>query len=308
MEATAAKTQRESAPDPPMLGRIAAGIDGLPEGEDAAALSAALAKVTGAHVTFIAVHSDPLITPPVGVSWTSLRKEAQAMLYRTRAAHVPKARTVIETDFSVPRALHRVIRRARTDLLVMGSSRQGPEGRVRIGKRTRQLLCHFECPLAVAPRGFRERQKAGFSRIGVGYEGGAESQAALELAASIAVAAGAKLEVNSVVDDRIPLLGWSRFAHGRAEQSRWEDLVLGEVERRRIDTEAAATATGATGKVEIKRGRPATALLDLSENVDLLVIGSRRWGPVSRLLLGSTGEAVLHDAACPVLVVPRPAG
>jgi nucleotide-binding universal stress UspA family protein len=55
---------------------------------------------------------------------------------------------------------------------------------------------------------------------------------------------------------------------------------------------------------EVVRGRPADALLALAAEVDLLVIGSRRWGSVERLLLGSTGEALLHDAPCPVLAVP----
>jgi nucleotide-binding universal stress UspA family protein len=50
----------------------------------------------------------------------------------------------------------------------------------------------------------------------------------------------------------------------------------------------------------------ADALLALSEEVDPFVIGSRRLGPVARVLLGSTGEAVLHDAAACVLVVHRP--
>lgn len=59
--------------------------------------------------------------------------------------------------------------------------------------------------------------------------------------------------------------------------------------------------------IDIVRGRPADALVALSGRVDLLVIGSRRWGPAARVLLGSTGEALLHDGACPVLAVPRPA-
>jgi nucleotide-binding universal stress UspA family protein len=58
--------------------------------------------------------------------------------------------------------------------------------------------------------------------------------------------------------------------------------------------------------VEVNRGRPAAALSKLAERVDLLVIGSRRWGTVARLLLGSTGEALAHHSACPLLVVPRP--
>ena len=56
-------------------------------------------------------------------------------------------------------------------------------------------------------------------------------------------------------------------------------------------------ATGARARAEVTRGRPANALLTLSERVDLLVIGSRRWGPAARLLLGSTGSAVMHNAA-----------
>jgi nucleotide-binding universal stress UspA family protein len=58
----------------------------------------------------------------------------------------------------------------------------------------------------------------------------------------------------------------------------------------------------------VVRGRPADALLALAAEVDLLVIGSRRWGSGQRVLLGSTGEALMHDAPCAVLAVPRPAG
>jgi hypothetical protein len=46
-------------------------------------------------------------------------------------------------------------------------------------------------------------------------------------------------------------------------------------------------------------------LILASENLDLLVLGSRRWGPVKRLALGSTSERVIRHTACPVLVPPR---
>jgi len=59
------------------------------------------------------------------------------------------------------------------------------------------------------------------------------------------------------------------------------------------------------GEVEVARGRPADALAALGDQVDLLVIGSRRWGTAARVLLGSTGEAPMNDARCPVMVVPR---
>lgn len=288
------------------ISRIAVGVDGYPEGNDAVALGMALARLTSAELMLVAVHSDPLVAPPVGVSWKGMHEEALALLRRARAALAPSVRIAVETDLSVARALHRVVRREHRDLLVMGSSRHGEQGQVRIGKRTRQLLGRFECPLAIAPRGFRNRDEAQFERIGVGYDGTAESRAALELAGALAVASGAALTVQAIVDDRMPPIGWSGLAKGGAELARWEDAVVDEIDRRREEAQAAAVATGATGDIDVKRGRPADALLEMSRGLDLLVIGSRRWGPVARLLLGSTGEALLHDAACPVLVVPRP--
>jgi nucleotide-binding universal stress UspA family protein len=288
------------------INRIAVGVDGFPEGHDAAALGKALAQVTGATLMLVTVHPEPLILPPVGLEFSQLRKEAREILHKARTVVAPHARTTVETDFSVPRALQRVVHQGRHDLLVLGSSRQGPEGRVRIGTRTRQLLGYFESPLAVAPRGYSKQDRSGFGRIGVGYDGGPEAQAALGLAAAIAIAGDSELELYAAVDDRTPPIGWSRFASGGAAHAQWEDAVLLEVDRRRADTQAAAKASGAPGRVEIRRGRPSDVLLELSESVDLLVIGSRRWGPMKHLLLGTTGEALLRRAACPVLVVPRP--
>lgn len=284
------------------ISRIAVGIDGFPEGEDAAALGAAVARMTGADVMLVAVHSAPLFLAP-GWDWRSLSQEAERTLSDVRRAFAPGARTLAETDLSIPRALQRVVRREHRDLLVLGSSRQAPVGRVRIGKRTRQLLCHFECPLAIAPRGMHSEPDIRLKRIGVGYDGGPESEAALALAGSMACA-GAELHVRGVVDDRVPVL--LRSALGGFVAVEWSDVIAEEEQRLLDQALAAAETTGATVKVEVLRGRPADALLALSSEVDLLVIGSRRWGPTARVLLGSTGEALLQDAACPVMAVPRP--
>ena len=99
----------ESATDPSTKGtvaggvglrRIAVGVDGFPEGNDAIVLGMALARVTGAELMLVAVHSDPLVLPPIGVDWSNLRKEAHVMLRKAREAHAPKARIVVETDLS----------------------------------------------------------------------------------------------------------------------------------------------------------------------------------------------------------------
>ena len=283
--------------------RIAVGVDAYPEGRDAAALGATLARVAGAELMLATVESPPLVPLPPDMGWKSLREGSHQRLREVRRLFAPEARTVTETDLSIARGLHRVVQQQHRDLLVLGSSRHGRDGRVRIGKRTRQLLCHFECALAVAPRGLHTRADFALRRIAVGYDGSPESEAALAMAGSLALAAGAELNVCGVVDDRFPRI----TVFSGAVLGEWDDVIRQEIDQVRGRLSTAASGTGASVRVEVTRGRPANSLLALSERVDLLVIGSRRWGPATRLLLGSTGEAVMHDAACAVLAVPRPA-
>ena len=302
------QTQPESTPRGPRSGSellIAAGVDGYPEGHDAAALGAMLARAAGGELLLVAVHPEPLVVLPAELGWTAMHKQAEETLRQTRDEVAPGARTVVETDWSVPRALERVVAREHRNLMIMGSSRLGPQGRVRIGKRTRQLLCHFRCALAVAPRGLSSAPRRRLSLVGVGYDGSEESGAALALAGSIAVAAGAKLSVRGVVDDRLPGVGWPSLGRDQL-MSMWWELTEPMVESLQARAKAAADATGADVAVDVSRGRPAGALMELAQQADILVIGSRRWGAAARVMLGSTGEALLHDASSPVLVVPRP--
>jgi nucleotide-binding universal stress UspA family protein len=301
------------------VSRIAAGVDGYPEGRDAVALAAAIAAATSADLMLVAVHPDPLVVLPRGMNWKGLEVQAEATLREVRDALAPQARIRVATDFSIPRALGRVVREDHRDLLVMGSSRRAPDGHVRIGTRTRQLLYQFHSALAVAPRGLHGGPAVRFARIGVGYDGGQEAQVALRVAASVAAGSGSELRIRGVVDDGIrvfggsaiagpailPGLGWSSVG-GEGATPEWEQVVSRAQASMETEVHHAALVTDAEVTTEVVRGAPADRLLELAESVDLIVVGSRRWGPVARLMLGSTGEALLHDAACPVLVVPRP--
>jgi nucleotide-binding universal stress UspA family protein len=290
--------------NPSRIAHIAVGVSPRPEGRDAAALGAALARATGADLMLIAVIADPMVAPPVGMTWKSLRKEAQTGLMSIRDGVMPEARLTVRTDLSVPHALRRVVMREHRDLLVVGSSDKAPEGSVRIGKRVRQLIGYASCALAIAPRGIQNKAEIRLGRIGVGYDGGANSESALSLAASISIAAGAELDVCGVVDDRAKSALWSS-GRGSPMLTELDDLVRGQVDLLRERAIAAAHTLDPGARVEIRRGRPADALLDLCGDVDLLVIGSRHWGTVARLLLGSTGESLAFHATCPLLIVPR---
>jgi nucleotide-binding universal stress UspA family protein len=46
-------------------------------------------------------------------------------------------------------------------------------------------------------------------------------------------------------------------------------------------------------------------LAAFGDSVDLLVVGSRNYGPVRRLVLGSTSDYLERHARCSLLVLPR---
>jgi nucleotide-binding universal stress UspA family protein len=49
-------------------------------------------------------------------------------------------------------------------------------------------------------------------------------------------------------------------------------------------------------------------LAAFGEDVDILVVGSRGYGPLRRLVLGSVSEYLERHARCSLLVLPRAAG
>jgi len=50
---------------------------------------------------------------------------------------------------------------------------------------------------------------------------------------------------------------------------------------------------------------PADTLVRVSENLDILVCGSRGYGPLRAVVLGGVSRRVAAEAHCPVIVLPR---
>jgi nucleotide-binding universal stress UspA family protein len=209
---------------------------------------------------------------------------------------------MVQADVLLWRGLRRVVRHEHRDLLVVGSARDADAGRVRLGRSASELLGHLECPLAVAPSGFQEHPTKRLDRIGVGFDDTAESRAALDLAVSIASAAGAALEVRGAIDDGVAGgLGTEQLVlDGTALTER---QLVSAVER----DLAVTSGTGLATNLDVVVGMPTDVLCQLCDDVDLLVIGSGRSSRTGCVQPGKTGRGMLRLATCPVLVVPRPA-
>jgi len=87
----------------------------------------------------------------------------------------------------------------------------------------------------------------------------------------------------------------------------WKAVIEEETARLRNQLATAVRDLDGDVDTDVTVGSASAELEDLSRSVDLLVIGSRRWGAIARVVNGSTGEALLHGGACcPVVLVPRP--
>ena len=72
-----------------------------------------------------------------------------------------------------------------------------------------------------------------------------------------------------------------------------------------IDRVAAEEPGAPAIKRTVRDGTGAQLLTEASAKTDLLVVGSRGRGGFAGLLLGSTSQAVLHHAQCPVMIVTQ---
>ena len=191
---------------------------------------------------------------------------------------------------SVGRALHELAESQTTDLLVLGSSRRGIPGRVLLGDETHAALNGAPVPVAVAPAGYRE-QRHRFRAIGIGYDGSPESEHAVEVGRSLAEAYGARLSALMALS--VPIAG---FGPGAGPLK----TAIGALLR---DARERIASSGLEGHAVY--GSAAEELAAFSGTVDLLIVGSRGFGPVGRLVHGSTSQKLARNARCPLLILTR---
>lgn len=289
--------------------RVIVAVDPLREDVAPAALGLLFARLTSAPLLLAGAYpaEDHIDSIPSEYTRT-LRTDAEhatrrvaALIEEAPGARVPVTTTVTAAYGPPARALHDLAERDNAYLLVIGSSRRGQVGRVLPGAVTDRLLHGAPCPVAVAPAGYSFQDAADTPRlVGVAFTDSPDGHAALRTASTLAAQAHALVRVLTVAE---PLnltmagmldpvaLGHLRGAHDDAAE---------RVLRRGLDAVPADRSAGG----EILSGDPADALAAASADLDLLVCGSRGYGPIRTLVLGGTSHALVRKASCPVLVVP----
>jgi len=270
-----------------MFRQVIVGVDGGPTGRDAVAVARLLVAGDGrlvlAHVY--------VLTPVRGASGAygpAETEESMALLEAERDASGVDAELLPVTASSVGRGLHYVAQARAADLLSVGSTAVSLAGRVLVGDITRAALIGAPCAVAIAPLGYANEGGA-ITRIGVGYDGSRESEAALAVARELAAQHGAALTAMTVVEPATLVRGVTR--------SRADEQELDEAKR------DLAALDGVQG--EVASGHAGEELAEFSARVDVLVVGSRGYGPIRSLMLGGTAVHLASSAQCPLLVLPR---
>lgn len=277
------------------FGNVLVGVDRSPAGRDAIALGAMLGDPDGRlTLTHVSVTNS---TAYMSLYTEPERAQSLEMLERERAQAGVIAEVTDIASSSVGRGLHRFAEESAADLLVVGSCSRGFLGRVFIGDDTRASLNGAPCAVAVAPHGYTA-STASIKTVGIAYNDTPEADAALTVARSLAARYGATVRALTVVG---PLPGGVGY---------WETVDPDWGTPIDVGKQAAndrlRLLEGVDGSVAM--GIPSEALAAFGAEVDLLVVGSRSYGPVRRMMLGSTSLHLARGARCPLLVLPRPIG
>lgn len=278
-----------------MFKNVLVGIDGSANGRDAVALAARLmdpaGELTLAHVHPGELHPLHAITPGL---LAEERKASEALLESERDAAEVKATLVSIVAASPGGGLHRQGEEQGADLIIVGSCGRSLFGRAMIGDDTRAALNGAPCAVAIAARGYAEHPTP-IAKVGVGYNDSPESKNALRVAREVAEPTRASVHVLEVVS--IPTYAYTgmippALGEGIESMIREANTRLSEIPN--VEGHAVYGLTG-------------EELSAFSDDVDVLIVGSRSYGPLRRLVLGSTSDFLERHARCSLLVLPRAA-
>ena len=139
----------------------------------------------------------------------------------------------------------------------------------------------------------------------VGYDGSDEAATAVRWAAQIARQHSGALRVVWVWQFRDV---WDEAIAARHDVEVPSMTELEDIACRRFTEVVSRLVAGLVPQVDLHMDRgpdPAGILLRAAADADILVVGSRGRGRVATALLGSVSARCIHEATCPVLVIPH---
>ncbi|HTZ64900.1 MAG TPA: universal stress protein [Solirubrobacteraceae bacterium] len=281
-----------------MFEKIVVGYAGDEAGRDAVKLGGRLAAALGASLTVVYPYSPLLYSVSTETAETCVRDELQTLL--PAGQELPPVSYRWSSSSWPIHALHGIAADEDAGLIVLGAARKGLAAHLHASLMER-LVHGAPCAVLVAPAGYADRDDGGWRRIGVGFTDSPEGRTALRLAHSLAGIFGAELSVLAASWLRPIVRGYAGIAIAvSALEADTYTEIRATVERAVAELDSDTPVSTLT-----VNGDPCNVLVEQSDKLDLLVLGSRAYGPLRHALLGSVSAPVMREAHCPVLVVPR---
>ncbi|PXW30287.1 UNVERIFIED_CONTAM: nucleotide-binding universal stress UspA family protein [Williamsia faeni] len=286
---------------------IVVGVDGSDSALESVVWAAKAAErqrkpllIVGAYETQGALYAPALVIPQDVID--IIRQEAHDNVDKAAA----KARDIapgvdVKTKVAEGRAGTVLVEESHhASLVVVGSRGLGGVKGIFLGSVGVNLVAHASCPVLVYAGA------GGTGPVVVGLDGSAVSEGAVAAAFEQASFLNTGLLVVHTWTD---LASDALYGYG-LELDQLQELAD---DAREVVAERIAGFGVDYPDVEVTRvivpDGPAHQLVEHAKDAQLLVVGSRGRGGFAGLLLGSTSQAVLHRATCPVLVVkPAPEG
>jgi nucleotide-binding universal stress UspA family protein len=297
--------QQQRAGGPSEQGAILIGTDDRPSAQDALALGRWLASARGADLLLAWVHPYDRLPSLLddGEDVERVREAVTSLAAAVKGALPPELRPELRllSGRSPAQGLLELADREGVSTIVLGASERSRLGRIAPGSTAVRLLSGSHAPIAIAPRGYAPPVGQA-PLIGVGFDGGTEAHEALEWAAGFA----------RLTDGRLRVIGVHQpMAFGDVGVGTFPIESVSQALRRELQEEAeeaVSSLDGVAAEARLRDGDAATSLAAESEDLDLLVLGSRGYGPLRSVLVGSVSEATVPEVRSPVLIVPRGAG
>ncbi|MGW3960619.1 universal stress protein [Amycolatopsis sp. NPDC005003] len=280
---------------------IVAGVDGSAESLDAVRWAARTARRRDATleivyaIDFSALLAGGVVPPPEEMK--DVLRERGGRYLRTAAElasaqGVPGATTRLDPD----RAAQALVDASeRAALLVVGSSGKGRLTGLLAGSVASAVSAHASCDTVIVRGDAWDKAEAAGRPVLAGIDGGKASSRILAVALDEAKSRQVPLVVvHAWADDPPP--------HEPGHPEHHESVT--DAGHRLLTDRLGGHDTG---DVEVDRvvvrAHPRRELIERSGTAQLVVLGDRGRGGFPGLLLGSTGQALLHNAACPVYLV-----
>lgn len=264
------------------------GVDGSEHSRAALDWGLARATRTGAHVELLHVADDSFLSESVAFLSEAQQAAEQMLMAEKEYARSTGFAGEIAGTAVVGHPIVEVEELSKgADLVVLGAHTGGKFAGSLFGTRAVKIAAVSHCPVAVIPAETVGEPKPA---VVVGIDGSEAAKKAIAFAAEEASSRGVPM---------IAVYAWMPPLTPGLEYLWSEELV--ESQRASAEEAIAIGTAGLAGRYpdlvierRIVQAPPVAALLQVAEDADTIVVGSRGRGGLSRLLLGSVSHGVLQ--------------